>query len=440
VTSPATEPLPTQVVPDPEGLPPSMAQPVTLSRAYAWSQQSPKSVLGLMLTGAVIIATCGGGGILWMYQEASGVLGLPSTPPELWAVVLIVAGFAATSVAFAVWHWRQPMAFFFAATGFQVLWTLLFQIHEPTLGMGAWVFLWFALFFVVQRLTTLTAWICLFTNMAVFTFLFAALHSEALDENGGWRWILLLVVGMNVAAGSFVIMRGTRRRYIDALLERNRLLRIQRDQRAELAVAAERNRIAREMHDIVSHSLAVMVTLSDGAARLIDSEPAAAAEAMGEIAKTGRRAVGDMRRLIEFLRSEADLRPQPSITDLGDLVASYQQSGLPVKVELATSPPDDPALGLTIYRIVQEALTNVLRHAPASPDVTVRIAQSAPGVIDVIVDNAPGASPAEGAGSGSGQGLVGMRQRAEVWRGTMDAGPTADGGWRVHVTLPVAEE
>jgi signal transduction histidine kinase len=415
-----------------------MAQPVTVGRAYTWAKASPKTVLGLMLAGAFIIIVFGNGGLVSLYMETAGVLQIPAVVPPLWATLLVAAAFAATSVAFVLWHWRQPMGFFFAATGFQVVWTLALQIREPILGIGAWTFLWFALFFIVQRLSTLTAWICLFTNLAVFACLFAGLRER--DWGDAWQLLLILGIGLNVAAGSFVIMRGTRRRYIDALLERNRLLRIQRDQRAELAVAAERNRIAREMHDIVSHSLAVMVTLSDGAARLIDREPAAAAEAMGEIAKTGRRAVGDMRRLIEFLRSEADLRPQPSITDLGDLVASYQQSGLPVKVELATAPPDDPALGLTIYRIVQEALTNVLRHAPASPEVTVRIAQSAPGVIDVIVDNAPGESPLEGAGSGSGQGLVGMRQRTEVWHGQLEAGPTADGGWRVHATLPVAED
>jgi signal transduction histidine kinase len=160
---------------------------------------------------------------------------------------------------------------------------------------------------------------------------------------------------------------------------------------------------------------------------------------MAEISKTGRHAVQDMRRLIEFLRSEADLQPQPTVSDLGDLIASYQRSGLPVKVELATTLPDDAAFGVTIYRIVQEALTNVLRHAPAAPAVTVRIAQTQKGTIDVIVDNARGTSPVKGVGAGSGQGLVGMRQRAEVWRGTLEAGPRADGGWRVHARLPIDE-
>ncbi|MDR1808512.1 MAG: histidine kinase [Propionibacteriaceae bacterium] len=424
-------------------LPDTEARVPRIGPVQRWVDSSPRRTLALMIGGAAIIAVFGFGGVYWMYFGTTGLLQLPQIPPEPWAIVLLVAGFALTSAAFARWHWRQPMAFFFAATGFQVLWTLVFQIREPVVGIGAWVFVWFALYYVCQRISTLLAWICLGVNLAVHTCLMAAFHSHAWDDQGpAWEYLLLLALGLNVAAGSFAVLRGTRRRFIDTLLERNRLLRAQRDQRAELAVAAERNRIAREMHDIVSHSLAVMVTLSDGAARLVTTEPEAAARAMEEISKTGRHAVGDMRRLIAFLRSEADLRPQPSLTDLGDLVASFRQSGLPVVIELTTALPDDAAFGLTVYRIVQEALTNVLRHAPAAPEVAVRITQSEPGVVDIVVENAPGASPVEGAGAGagSGQGLIGLRQRVAVWHGTLDAGPRADGGWRLHVTLRVDDE
>ncbi|MDR0417245.1 MAG: histidine kinase, partial [Propionibacteriaceae bacterium] len=175
--------------------------------------------------------------------------------------------------------------------------------------------------------------------------------------------------------------------------------------------------------------------LSDGAARTAAKDPAAAAEAMAQVSRTGRQAVADMRRTVAFLRSEADLAPLPGLADLSDLIAVYQHSGLPVTVELTTALPDDRALGLNIYRIVQEALTNVLRHAPTTPRVTVRIAQAERGLIDVIIDNAPAARPGPPLTEGAGHGLVSMGERAAVWHGTLTAGPTPGGGWRVHARL-----
>ena len=382
-----------------------------------------------MIAGACLMVVFGFGGLAWMLEHGPSFLGPRMTSPPLWAFVSVIAGVVGASVAFARWHWRRPLEFLIVATGFQLVWTLVLQVHQPAVGFGAWVYLWIAIYYVCLRVTPAWAWVGLGLNLVLFAAILAAFHPPQ------WASMLLLVVGLNLAAGSFAILRGTRTHYIEALLERNRLLAAQRDQRAELAVAAERNGIAREMHDIVSHSLAVMVTLSDGAARLVESEPAAARQALTEISKTGRHAVHDVRRLIQFLRSDADLKPQPSLNDLGDLVASFRQSGLPVTVELTATLPADPAFGLTVYRIVQEALTNVLRHAPAAPQVSVRIAPSAPGVIDVVVDNAPGASPLTAAGPGAGHGLLGMRQRVEIWHGTLESGPRPDGGWRVHAQL-----
>ncbi|MDR1512806.1 MAG: histidine kinase [Propionibacteriaceae bacterium] len=416
-----------------EGVPTPVPSEGPLTR---WADGRPRAAVGLIIAAAVVMAVFGWGGLFWLRRGGTGLMGVDLSQPALWQVVIVAGGFVAASVAFAVWRRTQPVAFFFAAMGFQALWTV--ALLEPDVIVGSWVFLWLAYYYVTQRVTTLAAWLCLFTSLAVHTLLLAALRPAAWED--AWQYVLLMTVGLNIGAGAVAILRGTRRRYVEALLERNRVLAAQRDQRAELAVAAERNRIAREMHDIVSHSLAVMVTLSDGAARLIGQAPDEAAAAMAEVSKTGRHAVSDMRRLIGFLRSEADLKPQPSISDLGDLIASCQQSGLPIRVELSTTLPDDPAFGLTVYRIVQEALANVLRHASASPDVAIRIAQSEPGVYDIVVENAPGASPIIGAGPGSGQGLLGMRQRVEVWNGSLDAAATAKGGWRVHAVLEYEPE
>jgi signal transduction histidine kinase len=130
------------------------------------------------------------------------------------------------------------------------------------------------------------------------------------------------------------------------------------------------------------------------------------------------------------------LEPQPGAADLVPLVNSFQASGLPVKLTLAAAAPEDRALGLAVYRIAQEALTNVLRHAPGAKWVSVSVTEPAPGRREVAVENGP---PPPGAPAqewdGSGQGLVGMRQRAEVFGGTLEAGPTPEGGWRVRATL-----
>ncbi|MDR1265976.1 MAG: sensor histidine kinase [Propionibacteriaceae bacterium] len=427
-----------QAEPRPGRTPGLWSIPPTAVQLGRWTGRRAQVTRVLMVACAGLIAIFGPGGIAWMYLGAMAFLGTPMLRPSAWAVAVVTAGFLATTVAFWLWQWRQPMAFFFAATGFQVLWTLAFQVHQPAVGIGAWVFLWFALYYICQRLTTLLAWICLGVDLALHASFMAVFQTQEWGSlTVSWRGQFTITLVINLAASAFAILRGTRRGYVDTLVERNRLLSEQRDQRAELAVAAERSRIARELHDIVSHSLAVMVTLSDGAARLVRSEPEAAAKAMAEISHTGRRAVGDMRRLLAFVRSEADLKPQPSLNDLGDLVASLRQSGLPAKINLSTTLPQDAAFGLTVYRIVQEALTNVLRHAPASPEVTVQISRPTPDRIDITVDNAPGASPLAVVGSGSGHGLVGMRQRVAVWGGALEAGPRPGGGWRVHATLPL---
>ncbi|MDR0415941.1 MAG: histidine kinase [Propionibacteriaceae bacterium] len=362
-----------------------------------------------------------------VYLGSGGLIHLPMLR---WQILLIGGGFAVLAAARIVWHKRRPQEFFLAAATYALIWTIALQPHADELTWGAWVFVWMALYQVAERVGFVTACVGLVTAQAVNTAILAWLGV-------GWQDGLLASLVVNITIGAATILLGQRRRTVKVLTERNRLLTRQRDERAQLAVAAERSRIAREMHDIVSHSLTVMVSLSDGAARLVAKDPAAAAEAMGQVSKTGRRAVADMRRTLAFLSSEADLAPLPGLTDLSDLIALYQHSGLPVTVELTTDLPDDKALGLNIYRIVQEGLTNVLRHAPTTPLVTVRIAQAERGLIDVVIENAPAAAPGPPVTEGAGHGLVGVGQRTAVWDGTLEAGPTADGGWRVHARLRI---
>jgi len=253
------------------------------------------------------------------------------------------------------------------------------------------------------------------------------------SNNGiGFAVVLVIVVliGINI---------GNRRRYVVALLDRAAQLARERDQQAQIAANAERARIAREMHDIVSHGLTVMVTLAEGSAASVDRDPARAVEAMRHVAETGRQALGDMRRMLGVLddglpaTSAGTLEPQPGVAELNGLIEGFRGAGLEVRFTSSGTPPRNPAEQLTVYRLVQESLTNVLRHSGALASVEVAVDYRPDRVlIDVSNSGAVIAPPAPGEG---GHGLVGMRERVALYGGTVESGPRADGGWSVHATL-----
>lgn len=240
-----------------------------------------------------------------------------------------------------------------------------------------------------------------------------------------------------------------RRRYLLALLDRAQQLARERDQQAVIAAAAERSRIARELHDIVSHSLTVMITLADGAARSAPASSERSVSAMRMVAETGRSALGDMRRLLGVLRApEADAaerEPQPGVDELGELVERFRTAGLPVRISMTGVPPTDLGQQLTVFRIAQEGLTNVLRYAALSSVVDVTISFSADSIAITVDDDAALNGAPE---QGTGRGLLGLRERVGLYGGTLDAGPRPGGGWRLRATfatipsaaLPLAEE
>jgi signal transduction histidine kinase len=240
--------------------------------------------------------------------------------------------------------------------------------------------------------------------------------------------LLVVVIAINI---------GNRRRYLTALIQRAEQLARERDQQATIATAAERSRIAREMHDIVSHSLTVMITLADGSAALTATAPERSAAAMRQVAETGRSALGDMRRMLGVLSqddpTDAARQPQPGANDLASLVETFRSAGLPVRFRSSGTAPGDPGQQLTVYRIVQEALTNVLRYAPAASTVDVVIAYSPQTVTVTVEDDATVHSPA---GQGAGRGLLGIRERVGLYGGTVESGPRSPGGWRVHTVFP----
>ncbi len=229
-----------------------------------------------------------------------------------------------------------------------------------------------------------------------------------------------------------------RRLYLGELVDRANSLARDRQRQAELARVSERNRIAREMHDVVAHSLSVMVALADGAGAALDRTPEASRAALGELGTTGRAALADMRRILGVLTDgTAPLDPQPGSLDLLTLVERFRTAGLPVDARgLDTELPADAGFQLTAYRVVQEALTNTLRHAPGTPGADLAISRDATGVRIEVIDH--GARLPQATSEGSQRGLVGMAERVQAYSGTVSAGPWDD-GWRVLVLLPWEE-
>jgi signal transduction histidine kinase len=241
-----------------------------------------------------------------------------------------------------------------------------------------------------------------------------------------------------MAVAAFVLGRNvhTRRAYLASLEDRARRAEHERDQQAQLAAAAERARIAREMHDIVAHNLSVMIALADGAAFAARGNPTEAEIAARQVSTTGRQALGEMHRLLGVLRGggQEPLRaPQPGIEQIDDLVAQVRAAGLPTSLTVSGEPfPLSPTAQLAVYRVVQEALTNVLKHAEEPDEAKVFLRYRHPVVEVEVADDGHG-NPSRSAVDG--HGLSGMAERAVMFDGRVEAGPRPGGGWRVLAEL-----
>ncbi|MBJ2122564.1 sensor histidine kinase [Arthrobacter sp. MSA 4-2] len=260
--------------------------------------------------------------------------------------------------------------------------------------------------------------------------------SERFEEAPGIIFLLIgfLVMLSAVAVGIGVTVRRDR--------EHEQEVRRWAARNAELASAEERNRIAREMHDVIAHSLTVMVALADGAAVVMKRDPDRALAVLGELSSTGRAATADMRRVLGVLRLEAQagsLEPLPASGSLTQLFDGFRAAGLPLRVT-SSGPglPEDPAFQLTVYRIIQESLTNVLRYGKSVTAVDVSIARAGDRVALRISDDGRGAmDPA--VSLGSSRGVAGMRERAAIYSGTAESGARPSGGWVVEAQLIVPD-
>ncbi|MEA2613712.1 MAG: hypothetical protein QOI52_1671 [Chloroflexota bacterium] len=366
------------------------------------------------------------------------------------ADILVTAGTAAFALSNDLWG-DQPRHGTAWAYDLALAAPLLWRRREPLL-----VFLTISLIALVQWLTNtpssgpIAVLIALYAVGAYESRRRAILLAAAIAQLGvvmvTLRWApvdsrvngFVLLTGTITAAWVMGVYAKTRRAFITAALERATTAEHERDQESQLATAAERARISREMHDIVAHTLSVMVALSDGAAMSVVRDADAARDAMEQSSTLGRQALGELRRLLGGLQRQevVGLSPAPGMQQLEDLVSAVRAAGLAVDLVVIGRPPVmPPGLQLAVYRLVQESLTNVLKHAPAVTLATVTL-KYGPSVVDVQIDNngVPYAALVPPT-TARGQGVAGMSERAAVFGGSVQAGPRGQGGWRVHASL-----
>jgi signal transduction histidine kinase len=249
--------------------------------------------------------------------------------------------------------------------------------------------------------------------------------------------VAIVVLGSGVAYAAGRVTAGARAHARQAVAAADLLTREQ-DLRAREAVAAERARVARELHDAVAHDVSVMVIQATAADRMFDRDPAAARAALRAVQTAGRRTIDDLSLMLGALRADepAELGPAPGMDDLPGLVERVRAAGLPVELVLEGVPAEVPgAVALSVFRVVQESLTNVLKHAEGAR-ATVWIGHDRER-LTVRIDDDGGSGQPPGAWGG-GQGLIGMRERVDIFGGSLEAGPRPDGGYRVQAELPLS--
>jgi signal transduction histidine kinase len=368
----------------------------------------------------------------WFDLGLVGVLLLP-VPLLGVSVGLASAGFSLLQIAPLVVRRRWPVAVFAAVAVASLLQAVV--VDEPVWGQVAFPV---AVYSVARFSRALPAAVALAVGIcgalvASYDWL------QEFDQLTPSAYVsyVLFISAIVATAWALGTLGRTRAAYVAALVERGEQIRREAAQQVELAAGEERSRIAREMHDVVAHGLSVIVVQADGARYAAARDPDIAVRTLETVAATGREALTEMRRMLGLLRAgDTGTRPQPRLDDVAVLVAEAQTAGEDVE---ATLPPPDAAatvpagVALTAYRVVQEALTNVRKHA--GPGARTRVVVSVGPAIEVLVDDdGRGAASAD---DGRGLGLVGMRERVAVHDGTLSAGPRPGGGFRVSARLPL---
>ena len=326
---------------------------------------------------------------------------------------------------------------------------------------------------VAVSVFTASIWVAdyatIFDVFSLFAVYAATAHGGP-DRRKVWRVVGAVVVGVSVIAVLGVLsptddlpaaaVLGIAALHITAAIagevvydRRLRLVELeQRAVRAETernlmareAIREERARIARDLHDVVAHGMSVMVVQAGAAERIVDADPAAARRALGHIQSAGREALSEMRRMLDLLREQhpgaLDLAPQPTVNDLHHVVQQCSDSGIPTQL-MIDGEPTGHSVGqeMAAYRIAQEALTNVIKHAGESARAVVRVQYRRDDIRLEVTDDGVGASERE-LSAATGHGLVGMRERVELYGGDFRVGPRPGGGFRIAATIPFDHE
>ena len=365
--------------------------------------------------------------LLWV--PAVTVRAPTSEPAPVWIIVL-VAILSVAGCAALVWRRRWPVAVFVLTIVPMIVVAL--DLAAAVSGPATLIALYSVAVYRGAR-ACWTAFGIAALAIVLICGVIVATSPSSLSEalNVGIATIVGLLLGALIGVNV-----GNRRRYLLALIDRSRQLLVERDQQAQLAAAAERTRIAREMHDIVSHSLTVVVALADGASATRD--PGRSAEATRAIAATARDALAEMRVMLGVLRDDGDAPLAPlGDASVQDVVESARAAGAPVTLSITGIPEAPPIARLAVLRVVKEGLTNALRYARDPSYIRVSVVYRH-GEIVVAVEN-------DGAGvnapsQGAGMGLRGLDERVAHLRGKLSAGMIADGVWRLRAMIPTSED
>jgi signal transduction histidine kinase len=387
-------------------------------------------------------------GSTWLTQRAERLAGLSARHPFAIDLAICLATAALSLGGLATQHRLDTLAAIFCGA---LCAPLLLRRVSPFLCFGVVAFVALAQWLLAAPQLADAAvlialyWVALQGDLAEVLLAAGTVQAGAIMAAVRWSpseplkvWVGL--TGLATAAGVLGITIRQRRALLASLHEKAARLEFERDQQGLLAAAAERARIAREMHDIVAHNLSVMIALADGAGYAMDISPERAAEATQRVSATGREALVEMRRLLGVLREESEaqpLEPQPSLDRLDELLARVNAAGIPVTMDLDGDPHElADGVQLTVFRVAQEALTNTLKHARRPTRAHLALS-CRPGVVELEVTNTGNTQHLVSCG---GRGLHGMRERAATYGGKLEAGPRPQGGWSVHLWLnPHAE-
>ena len=382
---------------------------------YAWLRSHPMLVDGVL---AFLVALSGLGAGLREMRDNSP-LG-----------VLVYVGM----VVPLVFRRRHPVGMFVAVIAAGALEVVLFT-HPIDSDVSVLVALYTLAAYRPRRISVPGLLVCLVGSaIAIATWLSGRHARFSWFEFGA---VTALFCGPALLAWLLGDSMRWRRGFYQALEERAARLEAERDAQAQVAVATERARIARELHDVVAHNVSVMVVQADGAAYALDSSPEQTREALGAISRTGRQALAEMRHLLGVLRTaseeQTEFAPQPGLGQIADLLAHSRAAGLPVSFTVEGVAHElPPGVALAAYRVVQESLTNTRKHAGPDATASVALRFCEDGVRIVVTDNGNGGASSDG----DGHGLVGMRERVEMYGGKVTTGPHRSGGYQVTATIP----